>query len=49
MATVWVALVIESVGLLAVAGAAVKWVRRPVDSTRDQEVQPIGPLVEQPV
>ncbi|QUH03096.1 hypothetical protein HUO13_21755 [Saccharopolyspora erythraea] len=46
MATVWVALVTEAVVLLAAAGAAVRWVRRPSASAPDQAVQPVAPLAE---
>lgn len=47
VATVWVALMIEAVVLLAMAGAAVKWVRRSPESPLGQVVEPVKPLVEQ--
>lgn len=46
MTTVWVALVAESVVLLAVAGAMTKWAQRLQPGTPDQVVEPVIPTTE---
>lgn len=48
VATVWVALMVESVVLLGAAGMAVKWVRQSPSSAFDQRAEPAGVLAEQP-
>lgn len=51
---VWVALAIEAIVLLAVAGVAVRWVNKPALNTPAQPdeqvpaVEPAGAMVQQP-
>ncbi|MCA1186257.1 hypothetical protein LCD36_07340 [Saccharopolyspora sp. 6T] len=51
---VWVALAIEAIVLLAVAGVAVRWVNKPALNTPAQPaeqvpaVEPTGAMVQQP-
>ncbi|MGL7461632.1 hypothetical protein [Saccharopolyspora spinosa] len=46
MTTVWVALAVESVVLLAVAGAMTKWAQRLQPGTPGQVIEAIGPAAE---
>ncbi|MCA1192224.1 MULTISPECIES: hypothetical protein [unclassified Saccharopolyspora] len=54
VAMVWVALAIEAIVLLAVAGVAVRWVNKPALNTPAQPaeqvpaVEPTGAMVQQP-
>ncbi|GAA4882266.1 MULTISPECIES: hypothetical protein [Saccharopolyspora] len=46
VATVWVALLVEAVVLLGMAGAAVKWVNRSPESNPDQAIGATAPALE---